>query len=128
MAVTSGAVSSVYTLKSNAVTPLQMAEVLFTMSGTYAQADDSILSGVPTLIQNSRRNGKTVTMVDVMAGQPASKASDPTAILAIKTAAISTNDITFELTDGDYSTEYADATAIVAQNRPFGVIVAFTEA
>lgn len=130
MAVTSGTVVSVHTVpgKSDAVTGLQVAEILFTMSGTYAQADDSILTGIATLINNSRRQSATITLVDTMRGQPASKAADPTAIMSIKTVAISTNDITFEITDADYTTEYANATALVAQDRPFSLLVAFTEA
>lgn len=129
MAVTSGTVYSVNTIKSDAVTGLQVAEILFTMSGTYAQADDSILTGIAALIQDSRRNGKTVTLVDTMRGQPASSpAGAPTTFMSIKTVAISTADITFEITLGDYTTEYTDATAIATQDRPFSMLVAFTEA
>lgn len=127
MTVTSGTISTVDTLISSAVSPLQVARLTFTMSGIYAQDDNSILTGVAALIAASRRNGRTATMVDVMAGEPASKASDPAAIMGVKTVAISTNDVTFELTDGDYSTELADG-AIPAQERPFSILVAFTEA
>lgn len=107
---------------------LQQALVLFTVSGTYAQADNGILSGVPTLIQNSRRNGKTVTMRGVAPGQVATKASDPSAFLSTKTVAISSSDVTFEITDASHSTELADATAVPAQSQPFGILVSFTEA
>lgn len=127
MAVTSGTVQTVDTLVSDAVSPLQVARIKFTMSGTYAQADNSILSGIGTLINNSRRNGKTVTLVDCMVGTPATKVSNPAAIMGVKTVAISSADITFELTDGDYSTELAGG-AIPAQDRPFEILVAFTEA
>lgn len=127
MAVTNGTVHSVDTLMSEAVSPLQVARIKFTMSGTYAQSDNSLLAGIATLINNSRRNGKTVTLVDAMAGTPATKASNPAAILSVKTVAISSADLTFELTDGDYSTELANG-AIPAQDRPFEVLVAFTEA
>lgn len=127
MAVTSGTVHSVSIVKApGAVDSLGWALVLFTMSGTYAQADNSILSGVPTLIQNSTRNGKTVALKGVSIGQTATKASDNT-VMGLKTAAISTNDVTFELTTSDLSTEHADATAIASQNRPFGLLVAYTE-
>lgn len=126
MAVTNGTVHSVDTITSDAVSALQVARIKFTMSGTYAQADNSLLAGIATLINNSRRNGKTVTLVDAMAGAPATKASNA-AIMAVKTVAIATNDLTFELTDGDFSTELASA-AIPAQDRPFEVLVAFTEA
>lgn len=127
MAVTNGTIHSVAVKKSSAVSPLQECDVLFTMSGTYAQADNSSLVGVPTLIQNARRNGKTVTMVSVAVSTPATKTSNPATIMAVKGPAISTNDVTFELTDGDYSTELANG-AIPAQERPFSLHVAFTEA
>ena len=129
MAVTSGTVHSVDTLMSDSVDSLQVARVLFTMSSsdTYAQADNSKLASVATLIQNSRRNGKTVTLVDVMRGQHATKSSDPTAIMSLSTVAISTADVTFALTDGDETTELANG-AIPAQERPFSILVAFTEA
>ncbi len=58
MAVVSGTVHSVETIKAADRDVLQAAIVYFTLSGTYAQADNAILSGVPTLIQNSRRNGR----------------------------------------------------------------------
>lgn len=127
MAVTTGTVHSVDTLVSDSVSNLQVARIKFTMSGTYAQADDSKLASIATLINNSRRNGRTVTLVDCMAGAPATKASSATAIMAIKTVAISSADITFEITDGDYTTELG-AGAIPGQDRPFELFVAFTEA
>lgn len=128
MAVVSGTVHSVRTMESGAWDPdYQLAEVLFTVSGTYAQADNAILAGVPTLIQNSRRNGKTVTMRAVMAGRPATRA-DTNANLTVKGAAISTNDVTFEVALANWSTEFTDATAVPSQNRPFSILVAFTEA
>lgn len=128
MAVVSGTVHSVHTTRADAIHGLQEAEILFTVSGTYAQADNGILEGVPTLIQNSRRNGKTVTMRDVMLSTPAQSGVSPSTFLALKTLAISSNDITFEITDNSYSSEYADATALPALMRPFAIKVAFTEA
>jgi hypothetical protein len=114
--------------------PVQIAEVFFTMSGTYAQANNSQVSAVDVMIENSRRNGKTVTLVDAMGGQPARLTSNPKLFMAMKTVAVSTNDITFELTLGategtvDHATEHTDATAIGAQDTPFSVLVSFTEA
>lgn len=128
MAVLSGTVHNIDTLVSRAVSELQVARVQFTISGTYVQADNAKLVGVPTLIQNSRRNGKTVTMVDVMAGTPTTKVSDASKIMALKTLAISSADVTFEITNEDYSTEFTDATALPDVNRPFEFLVAFTEA
>ncbi len=127
MAVTSGTIKNINTVKADAVTPLQCAEVLFTMTGTYNQSDDSILSDVSGAIESARRNGKTVTLVDACLSQPANEAASLSDILAAKTVAISTDDITFELTEGDYTTELT-AAAIPAQNRPFGLLVSFTEA
>ena len=131
MAVTSGTVHSVSILKApNSVDTFGWALVLFTMSGTYAQADDSKLVGVPTLIQNSVRNGKTVTMRSVAVAQHTYRTSDGTA-LGLKTEAISSADITFELTKSTTTayatTEFDDATAIPAQAGVFGLFVCFTE-
>jgi len=133
MAQISGTVWSVDTIQSEAVTGgggLQVAEVLFTLpsTSTYAQADNGIVSAVATAIQNSRRNGKTVTLVDAMVGMPATTSADPTAILGLKTVAVSGADVTFEVTDGDFTTEFADSTPMKAQDRPFHLLVSFTEA
>jgi len=128
MAVINGTVWSVATLEADAVSNLQKALVLFTLTGTYAQADDAALLLVTTAIQNSRRNGKAVTLVGAILDKPATKASDPAAILGLKTVAVSTTGLTFEVTDGDFATEFANATAMAAQSRPFSVLVAFTEA
>lgn len=130
MAVVTATVHSVQTLKADYIgsgTPVQVAEVLFTASGTYAQADNGILTGVAALIQNSRRNGKTVNLLGVMASQFASQATDQTKYLGLKTVAISTADVTFEITDNSTTAEFADATALTAQDRPFAIAVAFYE-
>lgn len=130
MAVVSGTVTNVTTLEGYAgsVQTLQVAQVLFSLSGTYAQADNGIVSGVNTAIQNSRRNGKTVTLVDAMCGWQARKAADPATFLALKTVAVSTNDVTFEVTNNDFSTEFTDATAIPSMSTDFCILVSFTEA
>lgn len=126
MALTTGTFQTAATVRSDAVDTVQHALVLFTMSGTYDQSANSSLVGVPTLIQNARRNGKTVNLLSAALGQTASKVSSPSTFMSLKTIAISTNDITFEITDGDYTTELAAAT-IPAQLRFFGLIVAFYE-
>lgn len=130
MAAVTGTVHSVRTLEGGAWDrEFQLAEVLFTISSsqTYAQADNGILAGVAALISGSRRNGMTPSLKAVMAGRPATKTSNPAAIMSLKTVAISTNDVTFEVTDGDWSTELANG-AMPDQNRPFSILVAFTEA
>lgn len=127
MALTTGTVSSVELLRGPANSDVQLAMVYFTISGTYDTSLDSSLVGVPTLIQNAKRNGKTVTMRAVMPGAVGRKSSDQT-IMWAKTAAISTADVTFTLViNADYSTE-ASAAAIPAMSAPMGILVAYTEA
>ncbi len=127
MTAVAGSLLEVHTIKSDSVSAVQLAEVVFTVSGTYAAGDDGIMAAIPTAIQNSRRNGKTVTLRGACVGQTASKNSDPTAFMSLKTVAVSSADVTFEVTDGDHTTEIADG-AFPAQERPFSLIVAFTEA
>jgi len=135
MAVTSGTVWSVQTVRSEHQDPVKVAEVLFTMShaDTYAQADDSQLLAVPTLIQNSRRNGKTVTIHDAMGAQQARKSTDPALMMGIKTVTVAGANVTFEITESatagtpDLSTELANG-LIPAQECPFSMYVVFTEA
>lgn len=129
MAVVNGTVHTVNGIDGygGQISALQVVQILFTVSGTYAQADNGILAGIPTLIANSRRNGKTATLVDAMCGHPATKESNAAQTMALKTVAVSGSDITFEITDGDFSTEFADATAVPAQARPFALLVSFTE-
>lgn len=134
MAVTSGTVQSCEVIKANDRDPLFFAAVYFTMSGTYDTSLNSILTGVAALIQDSRRNGKTVTMKTVGLWQPARKSAAPEILLGLKTVAISTNDVTFEVTLGssanvlDISTEFTNSTALPTQSVPFGILVGFTEA
>lgn len=136
MAVTTGTVYSVETIKANDRDPVQWAVVYFTMSGTYNQTDNSSLVGVAALIQASRRNGKTVTIgsSDMLSmWQPARKVSNPALYMGLKTISLSGADVLFEITEGatagvvDFATELA-AAAIPAQATPFGLLVGFTEA
>lgn len=126
MAAVTGTVLTVHTVKSDHSSAIQVAEVVFTLAGTYAAADNGIVSAVATAIQSSRRNGKTVTLLGACVGQTATKASDGSTPMSLKTVAISTADITFEVTDNSYTTEIADG-AFPSQERPFSLIVAFYE-
>jgi hypothetical protein len=127
MAAVTGTVHSVHTLKSDYAQPVQIAEVLFTIAGTYASGDNGILTGVAALIAASRRNGGgTINMIGVAPSQAGSKESSPQTYMALKTVAISTNDVTFEVTDNSHTTEIADG-AFPAQARPFGISVSFIE-
>lgn len=135
MAVVSGTVKEVVVVRNDDSQPLKECVVYFTLAGTYAQADNGIVSAVPTAIQNKLRDGKTVTMKVVSAAQLAKKSS-AAGWLGLKTVAISTNDVTFELTHSvantpdatavDLSTEFTDATAVPAHNGLFGIRVMYT--
>lgn len=126
MAAVTGTVANINTLESTAWSGHGVAQIQFNVSGTYATADNGILAGVATLIQNARRNGKTVTMRGVMAGRPALR-DDTGAELPLKTVAISTNDVTFEITT-DWSTELSNGAMPAHTTRPFSILVLFTEA
>lgn len=132
MALTTGTVYSVETQRANITDPVQVAHILFTMSGTYDQSANSSLVGVAALISASRRNGKSITLVDAMPGQMARKDTNADLLMGLKTVAISGADVTFEITESatakvpDFSTELAAAT-IPTQSQPFGLLVAFYE-
>lgn len=75
-------------------------------TGTYVQGDNAQLTSVHTAIANSLRSDRAITLVDAGFARPGLEAG--TAIGA-KTVAVSTNDITLELTGADMSTEHAGA-------------------
>lgn len=126
-AATAGVAQAV-TRKSKADSKLQVAEVFVTPSGTYDQsASESIeITNVATCIQNSRRNGKTVTLKGACPGQSAFSSSGnkhwqfETALLnsAIVDATIFENG----------GSEHADAALPTDFNQPMSVLVAFEEA
>lgn len=136
MAVTSGTITSVDTkLPNNLQTPLQAALVLFTISGTYAQANGSQLLAVDAAIQNSRRNGKTVNLVQGMFYQAAFDAGSTTQglLLCIGAVTVSGSNLTFHLYESatpatiDVTDEFADATPLPALGSPLGILVTFYE-
>lgn len=122
----------VVNIRSESKDKLQIVMIVFYLTGTYVQADNGILTGVPTIIANARRNGKIATMKGVMLAQPARKLSNPDLYMALKSLTIASSDITFEVTEGataktiDYSTELAAGT-MPEQATPFGILVAFEE-
>lgn len=78
-------------------------------SGTYAQADNAIftgLGGASGAIATSRRDDKTVTLLDACFVAPGDESGTE---LGAKTVAVSTADVTCELTGSDMSTEHANA-------------------
>lgn len=133
MAVVDGTVLSTEILKGEARDPLQFEILYFSLSGTYAQADNARLVDVASVIKNARRDGKTPTIRSAALWQPARKSSNPALLMGLKTIVIASSvNLTFEVTESategslDITTESADATALPAQEFPFGILVGFT--
>lgn len=122
----SAGVAQAVTIKSDAMSEVQVAEVFVTPTGTYAQgATESIeVQSVATCIQNSRRNGKTVTLIAAMGGQ-----SSPTSAgvhYHFKTATLNSTDIDCTIFEVGGS-EVANG-AIPTLAGPLSFYVLFTEA
>jgi hypothetical protein len=130
MALLEGTVKEVQLIRGPVATPLalQWALVLFEVTGTYVQGDNATVLDVAGAIESSKRNGKTVTLVDAMFAQAAAKSTDPTGYMGLKTVAVDTDNIDFEITLDSTSTEYTNATALVGCASWFGVLVSYTEA
>lgn len=90
-------------------------------TGTYAQADNAQIQNVHTAIAGSLRSNRTITLIDAAFAAPGNEAG---AFLGAKTVAISTNDITFELTSGETTTEHANA-AVGAMTEPLVLFVSY---
>lgn len=129
MAVVQGTVHSVQTLAcDNHRDMMELVQILFTVSGTYAQADNAELASLAALIKSTRRNGRKVVPRYVMGGYPATKQSDNTSLTLKGVAMSGSGDsakATFEIAGSDFTTEIADG-AVPAQNRPFALLVAVT--
>lgn len=96
-------------------------------SGTYASADNATIAAV-TAIQAARRNGKTPTLRGATLAQVATETVSGTDnVVGAKTVAISSSNITLELTQTDLSTERADG-AMGTFKEPLVLYVCFTEA
>jgi ABC-type nitrate/sulfonate/bicarbonate transport system permease component len=92
-------------------------------SQTYAQADDATFSP-KTLIEDSMRNGKTVTILQA-AFVSAGEAADGT-IIGAGACTVAANVVTMPLTSEDLSTEFTDATAVPDLSvRPLCCLVTF---
>lgn len=96
--------------------------VTATFTGTYAQADNAQISAVKTAIQNSRNDGRTVTLLQAMMEHPGMEGTTP---IGAKTVAVSTADLTMELTTSDMSTEHAGA-ALSTMTAPIGFRVLYS--
>ncbi len=119
--------SQVRTVRADAATKIQIVEIFYTPAGTYDQAaSESIeLTNAAAAIQNSRRNGKTVSIIDVLGGQSAydvagAKHWSPRA------AIFAANIIEHTIFDTD-GNEQANA-VLPTYTQPMSVLVAIQEA
>lgn len=132
MAVTLGTAISVDTVVANYMGDakgLQVARILFYHDAVtnYDTAAHGKLVGIAALIAASRRNGRTITLVGgTMLAQHATKASDQS-VMGLSTIAVSTADVTYNVTGPDFTTEATNATPVAAQDQPFGILVGFYE-
>jgi hypothetical protein len=115
------------TLQAGAVSKVQVAEIYVTPSGTYDQAaSESIeITNAANAIQDSRRNGKTVTLVSAMGGQSAYDATGAKHY-EFRTAVVNSGTLDCTIFEVGAS-ELADG-AVPTLNQPMSVIVKFTEA
>lgn len=100
------------------------ALVTFTITGTYAQADDAQLLLVPTAMQALIKNGATIAYVrSACMAAPGDEAGTP---IGVGACTISGTTISFALTGGDLVTEHAGA-ALGTINAPIGLWVTWVE-
>ena len=90
-------------------------------SGTYASADDSRFDAV-TAIQNSRRDGKTVSLLGACF---VSAGDENGAVIGAAACSVSTSYIVAGLTQEDLSTERADGAMSATWNKPLTFCVSF---
>lgn len=104
---------------------IRTALITVSFTGTYAQANDGTVAGVPAAIQGIAHNGKTVTVLGACAGPPGLAGAGgivPMGVLA-NGVSHSAGTLTVQLSDGTLAAEYADATAIGTFTRDVGIIV-----
>ena len=95
----------------------------FTITGTYAQADDARVLLVPAGIEARLRNGWTInTLLGACMAAPGDEAGTPIGVGAVT---VSTTSLLFPLTGGDLTTEHSNA-ALAAMTEPVGIWVTFT--
>jgi len=120
--------SQAATVISNAVSALQAAVVYVSPTGTYdtGAAPSVDVTNVDQAIENSRRNGKTVTLVSACAAQAGYDATNDKH-WAFSVAAVAGNDVECEIHEVA-GAEYANGVALPTFSTPLGIYVTFTEA
>lgn len=133
MAVLPATLHSVTIEQHDSRSPLKVARVLFTVSGTYANADGISLNAINTAISSQTRNGKTVTAHAAAPCQVARKDSNQALMMGLVNCEVAGNNFTSTVSASivagavDMSTALPDG-AFPAQACPFGVLVSYTEA
>ncbi len=95
----------------------------FAPGSAYAQADDASCSGIPALIQASRRNSKTVTLVSAAGAAPGLDGAAP---MIPYGCTVANGVITAALSDSTLVAEHAAAN-LGPCNRPMTFFVTFKE-
>jgi hypothetical protein len=126
-AATAGTTQARTLQAGGAYSKVNVAEIFVTPSGTYDQAaSESIeITNAKSAIENSRRNGKTVTLVSAMGGQSAYDVSGAKHY-EFRTAVVNSGTLDCTIFEVGGS-ELADG-AIPTLNQTMSVIVKFTEA
>ncbi len=127
VAAATAGVAQARTVQGRVTGNTQIAEITFDLSGTYdTGASESIeITGIATCIQNSRRNGKTVTLTGAMPGQ--STFGTTGTEYRWLTAILNSTTVDATLYDTSTSAEYANSTALPTFVQPMSVYVSFIE-
>jgi hypothetical protein len=97
--------------RTTAGLPIEGCYIGVRAAGTYAAGDGFSLANANTPIQNSRKDGKTVAVLDACFAHPGLYSGSQ---IGAKTVATSGNTITGLFTTGDMSTEWANGTMTAA--------------
>lgn len=110
--------------RTTAGLPIECCFVQVRASGTYAAGDGFTCANVHTAIQNARKDGKTVAIVNASAAHPGVYNGSQ---IDAKTVASSGNTITGLFTTGDLSTEWSNgAMTLAAFTDPVTLFVRYT--
>jgi hypothetical protein len=125
MATVNGTISMVRIVDGGATSAVKIAEVLFTATGTYDQAATAPIEIllVDDAIEDSVRNGKTVTLLDCGSGPAGLIGSDE---YHCSSTVINSSAVECDLYKTSTNTEHAGA-ALSTFYRPCSVFVAYKE-
>ncbi len=110
-------------------TPAQQAMVCYvtaSFSGTYDTAAHAQLTGLDTFISGIRRNGKTVTILDVTGAGSGLYGATPTPMAGFVTS-VTGGTVALNLTQGNLSTEFGNGGTVGPETTPIPFGVFFKE-